>query len=140
MKKIYLTIGLPGSGKSTWTINKAQNEENTIIVNKDCFRYMFKGKYVYDKKYEKLLEEQTSSVTKINEKKSFKALKNTSFMILVDNEPQEIKLESNKIYSSDVLGDDSEKILLTLEMDKYVEIVKDKKNIQLTKSEDINNG
>jgi tRNA uridine 5-carbamoylmethylation protein Kti12 len=56
MSNLYLTIGLPGSGKSTWSKKKAQDEENTIIVNRDSLRTMIKNHYVYNNLYENYIK------------------------------------------------------------------------------------
>ena len=54
---LYVTIGLPGSGKSTWAAQKAQKETQCLIVNRDSFRSMIKGgKYVFDKDYEEYIK------------------------------------------------------------------------------------
>ena len=37
MKKLYLMIGIPGSGKSTW----ARNRKDGIIVSRDAIRCSF---------------------------------------------------------------------------------------------------
>ena len=61
MQKIYLPIGLPGSGKSTWAIEKAKNDINTIIISKDNIREMIKGEYVFDNRLEPLVTKITLS-------------------------------------------------------------------------------
>lgn len=44
-KRIYITRGIPGCGKSTWAIAKAkENPQNTIRVSNDSIRRMF-GEY-----------------------------------------------------------------------------------------------
>lgn len=55
-QKIYLLTGLPGSGKSTWSRNVAENP-NIIIICEDNIRLMLKGKYVFDPLYEPLVKE-----------------------------------------------------------------------------------
>lgn len=45
MKKLYVTKGLPASGKSTWAKEKVAKEPNTVIVNRDKIREMLKGVY-----------------------------------------------------------------------------------------------
>ena len=54
MSTIYVLIGFPGSGKSTWAKKKATEEEMTIIINRDSIRNMIKDKYVFDSRYEGL--------------------------------------------------------------------------------------
>lgn len=67
---VYMCIGLPGSGKSTWSKKKAQNSK-TIIVNQDSLRTMFKGKYFYEKEYEPLVHETTEVCLKEALKRNF---------------------------------------------------------------------
>jgi len=43
--KLYVTVGLPASGKSTWSKNKARENKNLVIINRDSFRTMLKGDY-----------------------------------------------------------------------------------------------
>lgn len=52
---VYLCVGLPGSGKSTWANKKVQEEKDIVIINQDFIRTMLKGEYFYDKKYEPLV-------------------------------------------------------------------------------------
>ena len=54
----------------------------------------------------------------------FKTLKHLKFMIIKGENAEELELENNKIYPINILGDNPEKILLTLEMDKSVEVIK----------------
>jgi len=55
-QKIYITVGFPGSGKSTWAKEMARDPE-TVIICKDSIRYMLKGKYIFDPIYEPLVSE-----------------------------------------------------------------------------------
>ncbi len=56
MPRVYLLIGLPGSGKSTWAKDKAKDQK-TVIVNRDSFCFMIKGgKYIFDEKYESFIK------------------------------------------------------------------------------------
>ncbi len=58
--KVFLLIGFPGSGKSTWANNYVNQNENAIIVSQDAFRYMIKGSnYIFDKKYETFIKSAT---------------------------------------------------------------------------------
>ena len=48
MQKLYITIGLPGSGKSSWASFKAKSDFNIKIVSKDALREMMHGAYTYN--------------------------------------------------------------------------------------------
>ena len=57
-QRIYLLIGLPGSGKSTWTANQIDNETNPRgigVVSRDAIRYMINGNYKYDTSQQDLI-------------------------------------------------------------------------------------
>jgi len=54
---VYISVGLIGSGKSTWAKAKAQKEPHTVIINKDSLRDMIKGKYIFCKDLEPLIHE-----------------------------------------------------------------------------------
>jgi len=57
MATIHMTIGLPGSGKSTWARANAKRL-NAIIINRDAIRRMiFGGAYVFDGLYEPLVKD-----------------------------------------------------------------------------------
>lgn len=55
-QRIYITVGLPGSGKSTWARETARDND-TIIICKDNIRHMLKGEYIFDPVYEPLVAE-----------------------------------------------------------------------------------
>lgn len=57
-QKIYITVGLPGSGKSTWSKGMAK-DENIVIICMDNIRLMLKGDYIFDPIYEPLVAEIT---------------------------------------------------------------------------------
>jgi tRNA uridine 5-carbamoylmethylation protein Kti12 len=61
MLTVYLTCGLPGSGKSTWSIKKAESDASVVILSKDAFRNMIKGTYVFDTLYEPMINALTES-------------------------------------------------------------------------------
>lgn len=57
----YILIGLPGSGKSYWSLNKIKTESNLVCICRDKIREMLKVDYLYwpfstkdSKKYTKL--------------------------------------------------------------------------------------
>ncbi len=60
--KVYVTIGLPGSGKSTWAKNIAKSDDNIVIINRDGLRSMIRGEYVFDVRYERLIKEATDDM------------------------------------------------------------------------------
>lgn len=47
MTTVYMTIGLLGSGKSTWAKMFVKKHANTKIVSPDAFRAMLNGEYKY---------------------------------------------------------------------------------------------
>lgn len=62
-QKVYVLIGLPGSGKSIWTEKKIElNDSNNIgVVSRDAIRLMINGNYKY-------IPEQQQLITKIMSK------------------------------------------------------------------------
>ena len=58
--KVFVCVGLPGSGKSTWAKKKVKETSSrnpkTIIVNKDAIRTMIHGTYRYDYQYKDLVK------------------------------------------------------------------------------------
>jgi predicted kinase len=60
-QRVYILIGLPGAGKSTWSRNqiaKGINKNGCTIVSRDSIRQMLNGDYKY-------IEEQQDLITKI---------------------------------------------------------------------------
>lgn len=47
IKKLYIPIGLWGSGKTTWAKNFVKENPDTKIVSADGFRLMLNGEYEY---------------------------------------------------------------------------------------------
>lgn len=45
MLTIFITKGLPASGKSTWSKKKVLEYPNTVIINRDSIRTMLMGEY-----------------------------------------------------------------------------------------------
>ena len=60
----YLLCGLPGSGKSTWCAKMA-GDSMIAIINKDSFRNMLKGSYVFDKIYEPMIGDMVTECIQI---------------------------------------------------------------------------
>jgi len=59
MLTVYLTCGLPGAGKSTWSHKKAQTDSTVVILCKDAFRNMIKGEYIFNTLYEPMINALT---------------------------------------------------------------------------------
>lgn len=57
MKKVIMTIGAPGSGKTTWALEQAADKKHkTIVLNRDDLRAMlFGGKYKYSRANENIV-------------------------------------------------------------------------------------
>jgi len=56
-QKIWILVGLLGSGKSFWSRQMSHNNDKIIVVNKDDFRSMIRGgKYTWSQLYEPFLQ------------------------------------------------------------------------------------
>ncbi len=55
--KVILTLGIPGSGKSTWAKEFISKNEGYVRVNRDDFRLMLKNAQVCEPKIENLITE-----------------------------------------------------------------------------------
>jgi predicted kinase len=53
--EVTATVGIPASGKSTWSIQKAKYDPNTVRINRDDFRFMMKDAPICDPKIEGLI-------------------------------------------------------------------------------------
>ena len=62
MTNLYMTIGMIGSGKSTWAKKFVKDHPNTKIVSGDDLREMFAGYYLYDEKFESTLANIIDSI------------------------------------------------------------------------------
>jgi len=51
---MYILIGVPGCGKSTWA--KENIDEDTVVVCKDAFRSMLRMNYEFNSKYEPIVK------------------------------------------------------------------------------------
>jgi predicted kinase len=76
-KVIKILIGLPASGKSTWSKDFIQRNSNWARVNRDDFRFMLKNSGVCENKVENLITEASEDLI-------FKCLKN-NLNVIVDN-------------------------------------------------------
>jgi len=77
-QKAYVLIGLPGSGKSTWTEKKMQetNPRGIGVVSRDAIRYMINGNYKY-------LDEQQHLITDIAESAA-KSILSKGYDLIID--------------------------------------------------------
>jgi len=48
IQNLYVLVGIPGSGKSTWAKNLARKSARILIVNCDTLREMLHGTYKYE--------------------------------------------------------------------------------------------
>jgi predicted kinase len=53
--EVIATVGIPASGKSTWSIKKAKFDQNYIRICRDDFRFMLKDAPLCDPKVEKII-------------------------------------------------------------------------------------
>lgn len=77
--KVYILIGICGSGKSTWSknfVSDSQRGQNTVIINKDKIREMLFGRYIFKPSMEELVHD-------LSVKDALKAL-NYGINIIID--------------------------------------------------------
>lgn len=60
MSTVYVNIGFPGSGKSTYSKKFALDNEHVVIINRDAFRTMIKDKYTFNFRYEPFIKNATN--------------------------------------------------------------------------------
>jgi predicted kinase len=53
--KVLILIGVPASGKSTWSLDFVRKNPDWVRVSRDDFRFMLKGQPVCDPKIESLI-------------------------------------------------------------------------------------
>jgi len=53
--EVIATVGIPASGKSTWSIQKIKNDPSFVRINRDDFRFMMKDAPVCDPKIEGII-------------------------------------------------------------------------------------
>lgn len=61
MGKVYMTIGLPGSGKSTWARNKIQGSRTVVISRDEIRKMIFGGVYKYDVTIEAMVKDMATA-------------------------------------------------------------------------------
>ena len=47
-QQIYVLMGLPGAGKTTWAKKKIIDNNNTLVIGRDGIRYMLSAGYSYN--------------------------------------------------------------------------------------------
>jgi len=65
MQKLYLTIGILGSGKTTWAKKMAKEDSNVKIISPDVIRQMLHGRYLYDNDLDSLVTNICQELIKI---------------------------------------------------------------------------
>jgi len=60
MSTVYINIGFPGSGKSTYSKKSAKENEHVVIINRDAFRTMIKDEYTFNFRYEPFIKDATN--------------------------------------------------------------------------------
>jgi predicted kinase len=58
---VIATIGLPGSGKSTWATDHVRKNDNFVRVNRDDFRFMLKNMPTCEPKVEDMITQMSNS-------------------------------------------------------------------------------
>lgn len=63
IQKIFITVGLPGSGKTTWSKKYIKKYPKTLLISCDDLRQcLHAGKYIFDPKLENLIEKTTNYI------------------------------------------------------------------------------
>jgi predicted kinase len=60
--KVKILVGIPSSGKSTWSLDYVKNNSGWVRVSRDDFRYMFKNQGFCDNKIEEMISDVQSYV------------------------------------------------------------------------------
>lgn len=55
-RTLIITVGAPGSGKSTWAVEYAKTHEHVVLLSRDDFRKMITGSSLTEYKYKKSTE------------------------------------------------------------------------------------
>lgn len=77
VKTILVLVGIPGSGKSTWSTKKVENDSDWIRINRDSYRLMLKNQTVCEFKIEDLITKLSYSAVEM-------ALSN-GYNVILDN-------------------------------------------------------
>lgn len=85
--KILILIGIPASGKSTWSSDFVRNNPNWIRVNRDDYRLMLRNEQMCEPKVEDLVSELLeSSIEKALSKKLNVIIDNTNLKVKYINQ------------------------------------------------------
>jgi predicted kinase len=96
-KKVLINIGLPGSGKSTWSKEFVSKNSDWVRVGRDDFRFMLKDSPILDPKGEKMLNDLMTQTTR-------KALL-SGYNVIIDNTHCKLKYINEAIASVNDLAD-----------------------------------
>lgn len=86
-KEVIVLIGIPASGKSTWTANFLSKNPNYVSLSRDNFRKMLKNNYLVEPKTEKLITELFNS--------SLISSLNNGYSVIIDNTNLSIEVIKN---------------------------------------------
>lgn len=76
-QKVYIPIGLPGCGKTTYGKKLIEEDDNIVMMDRDSFRFMFRQRYLFDTKYEPIINKMESAGVQI--------ILNNGFNVYIDN-------------------------------------------------------
>jgi len=96
-RKVLINIGLPGSGKTTWSKEFVSKNPEWVRVGRDDFRFMLKDSPILDPKGEKMLNDLMTQTTR-------KALL-SGYNVIVDNTHCKLKYINEAIASVNDLAD-----------------------------------
>lgn len=102
LKKVIFTIGISGSGKSTWAKRFKQNSEQEVyILERDELREELEPGY-YLKKLSKEVEKKVTTIARQRLKEKLLDSK-TDIIIISDTNLNRERLESNQFYCTEVV-------------------------------------
>jgi predicted kinase len=96
-RKVLINIGLPGSGKTTWSKDFVSKNPDWVRVGRDDFRFMLKDSPILDPKGEKMLNDLMAQTTR-------KALL-SGYNVVLDNTHCKLKYINEAIASVNDLAD-----------------------------------
>jgi predicted kinase len=96
-RKVLINIGLPGSGKTTWSKDFVSKNPDWVRVGRDDFRFMLKDSPILDPKGEKMLNDLMTQTTR-------KALL-SGYNVVLDNTHCKLKYINEAVASVNDLAD-----------------------------------